>query len=95
MAIYTFPISYETMETMVQCNESRFVKKYVEIDINICVKFQLHPPHGCLEKKSKITLYVAMATFQIQLFRQNHMKHTVQFKKHFSSPEPNAHKVSL
>ena len=43
--------------------------------MNMYAKFQLHPPYGFWEDfwiiLKKFTLYVAMATNQIQLFGQN------------------------
>ena len=42
---------------------------YVETNImNMYAKFQLHPPYGFFRK---FTLYVALATSQIQRFGQN------------------------
>ena len=50
---------------------------YVETNVmNMYAKFQLHPPYGFWEEDfwiifQKFTLYVAMATNQIQRFGQN------------------------
>ena len=50
---------------------------YVEANVmNMSAKFQLHPPYGFwgedfLTFFQKFTLYVAMATNQIQRFKQN------------------------
>ena len=74
---------FKSMETLsCHSNESTWVTTikhiiYVEANVmNIYAKFQLHPPYGFWGEDfwiffRKVTLYVAMATNQIQRFGQN------------------------
>ena len=74
---------YKSMETLsCHSNESTWATTikniiYVEASVmNMYVKFQLHPPYGFWGEAfwiffRKFTLYVAMATNQIQRFGQN------------------------
>ena len=58
-------------------NDNKKKTLYVETNVmNMYAKFQLHPPYGFWGEDfwiifRKLTLYVAMATNQIQQFGQN------------------------